>query len=187
MLSKGELRKQIAALRRKALVDSAVVASCDKIWDAIGAMPQFVMARTVLLYASLPDEIPTAPAMEKWSAAKTLVLPVVQGDTLVLRKYDPCRLKAGYKGIAEPDGSCAAVRPEDIDFAIVPGVAFDRRCMRMGRGKGFYDRLLPQLRCPCVGVALPCQMVDSIPADPWDVPLTSIAVAYPDETKLVLK
>ena len=182
MLSKGEIRKQIAALRREALADSAVAASCDKIWDAIGAMPQFAAARTVLLYASLPDEIPTAAALEKWEGAKTLVLPVVQGDTLVLRKYDPCRLEAGYKGIAEPDGSCAAVRPEDIDFAIVPGVAFDRIRMRLGRGKGFYDRLLPQLHCPCVGVALPCQIVDRIPADPWDVPLTNIAVAYSDES-----
>lgn len=185
MISKGEIRKHIAALRREALADSAVLASCGKIWDAIEAMPQFFKARTVLLYASMPDEIPTASAFEKWAAAKTLVLPVVQGDTLVLRKYDPCRLQAGYRGIMEPDGSCAAVQPENIDFAIVPGVAFDRSRMRMGRGKGFYDRLLPQLHCPCVGVALGCQIVDKIPADPWDVPLTKIAVLTSDGVELI--
>lgn len=45
---------------------------------------------------------------------------------------------------------------------------------RLGRGKGFYDRLLPQLRCPAIGICYPFRVLDAVPADPWDRPLDGL-------------
>lgn len=111
---------------------------------------------------------------------KRFVLPLVVGDRLVLKEYTgPESLVPGYRGIFEPSADAITVSPEEIDFAVIPGVAFDRKCRRMGRGKGFYDRLLPQVGCMKVGVGYDCQLLDGIPTDPWDVPLD--AVVTPSE------
>ena len=53
---------------------------------------------------------------------------------------------------------------------MVPGVAFSSDGKRLGRGKSFYDRFLPLVRrAAFVGVCYPCQVVEQIPADPWDI------------------
>ena len=60
-------------------------------------------------------------------------------------------------------------RPEsEIDLTIVPGVAFDRQHNRLGRGKGFYDRLLSTLDVPKIGICYDFQLKDQIPAEPFD-------------------
>ena len=77
----------------------------------------------------------------------------------------------GYAGIMEPPVSAPDIEPSEIDFAIIPGVAFDPMCHRLGRGRGFYDRLLTGLQCPLAGVAYSWQMVEAVPTDPWDIRL----------------
>lgn len=144
------------------------------LWDKIESLPVFQTASTVLLYWSLPDEVPTRGFIEKWYGKKRVVLPVVIGDEMELRMFSPEKMTEGYRGILEPSSDAVKVPAEQIDFAIVPGVAFDRRCNRMGRGKGFYDRFLPSLKCPAVGVSFDARVVDSIPVDEWDVPLSAV-------------
>lgn len=75
------------------------------------------------------------------------------GKTMVLPEDDPF-----------PD-------PSTIDFAIVPGVAYDRSNNRLGRGGGYYDRLIPQLRCRTVAPAFSFQIFDEVPMDSWDRPV----------------
>ena len=87
------------------------------------------------------------------------------------------RLQPGYKGILEPTPDATPVSPGEIELALIPGVAFagERGAFsRLGRGKGFYDRLLPSLRCPKVGICYPFRLVDSLPTDPWDIPLDGL-------------
>lgn len=139
-------------------------------------LPQFERAQTVLLYWSMDDEVDTHPFVERWYRRKKLLLPCVEGDHLLLRPYTgPECMQAGAQfGIGEPTGTVFD-RLEEIDMIVVPGVAFDRRGNRMGRGRGFYDRLLSTTPTAYkVGVAFDFQMFDAIPVEPFDMPMDKV-------------
>lgn len=127
----------------------------------------FRAASCVALYHALPGEVQTAEFIEKWYRKKQLLLPVVQGDDLELRLYTGSKaVKAGPFGILEP----AEKSPVEhtIDLMIVPGVAFDRQKNRLGRGKGYYDRLLTSVTAPKLGICFSFQLFDRIPVEPFD-------------------
>ncbi len=145
--------------------------------------PQFREASSVLAYMSMPGEVMTRGLVEKWHhEGKRVVLPVVRGETLELKEYNPLKLVRGYKDILEPDGDSPAVDPKELGLAVVPGVAFSyqagpdgvERYYRMGRGGGFYDRLLPMLSCPVIGICFPFRFVDALPIDEWDRPVDMV-------------
>ena len=153
---------------------AAVAEDVSGLWKKIESMPSFQRSGTVLLYWSLPDEVPTHEFITRWAGRKRIALPVVVGDDMILREYSSDKMVEGYGGILEPGSQSVQISPSEIDFAIIPGVAFDRQGNRMGRGKGFYDRFLPLLNCETVGVARAYQMVDSVPTDPWDQKLDAV-------------
>lgn len=132
--------------------------------------------RTILLYASLPDEVDTAPLIAAArQQAKRVVLPAVDGDRLILRYYEASQMTTGRFSILEPMASAERlVDVARIDLAVIPGRAFTSDGLRLGRGRGYYDRLLPALHCPTVGLAFPCQVWDALPTDPWDVRLSAV-------------
>jgi len=146
----------------------------EQIWRSVEASPEFRDAACVLIYLDIPGEVPTRDFIEKWRGAKRFAVPRVVGETLELFEYDPAKLYPGYKGILEPSRDAGRIMPEEVQLALVPGVAFARdgdKVWRMGRGKGFYDRFLPSLDCPKFGVFFSFRLLDSIPLDEWDVPL----------------
>ena len=96
------------------------------------------------------------------------------GDNLELRRYTKTEdMHTGDFGILEPDNN-TITDYSMIDLAVIPGVAFDSSCNRLGRGKGYYDRLLPKLHCPKIGICFKFQFVDSIPAEPHDILMDKI-------------
>ncbi len=111
-------------------------AAIANILAALEAHPAFRAANTVLLYHSLNDEVDTHAFIQKWSSEKRILLPVVVGDDLELRIYTgPENMSiSGIYGIAEPTGEIFTDYA-DIDFIVVPGVAFDAKGNRLGRGK----------------------------------------------------
>lgn len=136
-------------------------------------LPLFRAASCIALYHALPGEVQTAPFIDKWHTKKRLVLPLVDGNDLRLFLYQgPDSVQPGAFGILEPkaDGG-TEIRPEEIDLMIVPGVAFDRNLHRMGRGKGFYDRLLSTTTAPKVGLCFSFQLLPEIPVEPFDIPM----------------
>lgn len=137
---------------------------------ALEAHPAFRAANTVLLYHSLKDEVDTHEFIKKWSREKRILLPVVKGDDLELRIYTgPQDMKIGAYGIEEPIGETFTDYAE-IDFIAVPGVAFDREGNRLGRGKGYYDRLLPRIPSAFkAGICFPFQLIDQVPTEPFDI------------------
>lgn len=142
--------------------------------EALEAFPPFRQSDTVLLYYSLPDEVCTHDFIRRWCRSKQLLLPVVVGDELELRRYTgPDDMAIGAYGIAEPTGE-AFTAWSAIDLAVVPGVAFDARGHRLGRGKGYYDRLLPHLRALKVGICYPYQLLEEVPAEPFDVLMDAV-------------
>ena len=66
------------------------------------------------------------------------------------------------------------VTGDEIDLAVIPGVAFDRYGHRLGRGKGYYDRLLPQIPAPKVGICFPFQLIEEVPAEAFDFRMDTI-------------
>lgn len=171
---KQGLRRQIQ--QQKSLLSlSEIAEKSQRIWTKVEALPAFQKAHTVLLYWSLADEVHTHEFVLKWYQSKTLLLPLVNGDNLELRHFTgmDCMQKGSHFGILEP-WKGAERSPEIVEFAIIPGVAFDRAGQRMGRGKGYYDRLLQQQSIYTVGVALACQMVEQVPVDVHDQPMRCV-------------
>ena len=130
--------------------------------------PRFIAAQTVLCYHSLGDEVQTHAFVEKWHTTKKILLPVVVGDILELRHYTgkDC-LKVGAYGIEEPTGE-NFTRSDEIEFGIIPGVSFDKQGNRLGRGKGYYDKLLPHLNSYNIGICYRFQAQEEIPAESFD-------------------
>jgi len=144
------------------------------IWNRVESLDSFRQARTVLSYMDIPGEVPTVDFMEKWRGVKRFAIPLVVGDNLEYYEYDPEHLISGYRCIPEPSPDACRVGPDEMDFALIPGVAFafrDGRLWRMGRGRGFYDRALQYLDCPRWGIFYSFRLLDEIPLDPWDMPL----------------
>ena len=144
----------------------------DNILEAVEAMPDFRNASTVLAYWSIGDEVPTHDFIAKWHGSKRIALPVVLNHTdMEFRLYDPDRMVRGACNIYEPSKDCPLVKPEEIEFAIIPGERFDVKGNRKGHGNGYYDRALPHIRCKKVGIAPSSKIVNHLNPEPWDCPV----------------
>ena len=144
------------------------------IFDKLETISGFKDSDIVLLYSAIAGEPQTEAFIRKWHGVKRLVLPKVVGDVLELREYSPETVSPGYKGILEPSDMARKVDPVEVQFAIIPGMAFDRSGHRMGRGKGYYDRLLPELHCTKAGVAFRHQLVEEVPVEDHDEPVDMV-------------
>lgn len=142
-------------------------------------LPEFAHVGTVLAYGASPEEIDPAVAVQALRARGVrIVYPrVEEPGTLGLHLVEAGQsLQRGMFGILEPSAEWPRVPAEDIDAVIVPGVAFDEGCWRLGYGGGYYDRLLPTLRFECarIGFAYDQQILETIPAEEHDVALDAI-------------
>jgi len=144
------------------------------LWQRLESLPQFQEARTVLMYWSIPGEPFSHNFVAELSSRKRVVLPRVVGERLELRLYDATLMVPGYRGILEPGPDAQIVPPSEIDFAVIPGVAFDRRGGRLGRGKGYYDRTLPSLLCPKAGVCPDSHVIGTVPLQSHDIPVDMV-------------
>ncbi|MBR1789534.1 MAG: 5-formyltetrahydrofolate cyclo-ligase [Bacteroidaceae bacterium] len=170
-MNKAALRTQVRQLKAEHQADFPVwsVQMCR----SVAASSRWQSARTVLLYHALPDE-PNLQFLldEAFVSGKTVLLPVVVGDDLELRLYGGSdSLREGAFHIMEPVGEVfPPSRYGEIDLALIPGMAFDCEGHRLGRGRGYYDRLLPRLpRAYKLGVCFPFQRLESVPSEPHDI------------------
>lgn len=176
-MDKSELRKQIRAAKKAVSLDEKIRRS-EPLMRRVEDLDQFKQAETILLYWSMDDEVQTHDFVNRWYNEKTILLPCVDGDDLLLRQYTgpECLVAGDQFGIGEPTGP-VFTNLEKVDMIMVPGVAFDRHCNRMGRGRGFYDRLLKSTpNAYKVGVGFNFQMFDEIPVEPFDVAMNQVIV-----------
>ena len=140
------------------------------IFSAVERLPEFRAARTVAVFAALPDEPATDEVLARWASTRRVVLPRVEGDAMRFYACRPDALVFGAFGILEPQGErpCPA---GEVDLVVCPGVAFTADGRRLGRGRGYYDRYLgdPAFRGFRVGVCYAHQLVDDLPVEPHDV------------------
>lgn len=167
--NKRFLRRKIKNMRL-ALSEMEKAVAADSIFTRLESLAPFMMAQKILMYHSLPDEVETHRFLKKWSGRKKFFLPRVNGVNLEILPYEESRLELGSFHIEEPTGEEVA-DPSTIELVIVPAVAYDSKGNRLGRGKGYYDRLLPSTRATKIGVAYQFQMLDEIPAESHDVPV----------------
>jgi 5-formyltetrahydrofolate cyclo-ligase len=169
MPPKTELRRLIRAQLAR-MSPAAVGAASESIRQSIPSLPRWQDARVVAAYAALPGEPDLRPL--DWVGEKTVLLPRMDGEDLFFHAVtDATLLKPGAFGVHEPDPAhCPTTDPATADIIFVPGLAFTADGHRLGRGRGYYDRLLTTLPESVlrVGVCFNCQLVDSIPQETHD-------------------
>jgi len=134
---------------------------------------QMPSAHTILFFAPLPDELDVWPVLE---------LSLALGADVALPFFDAAKKTYGAKrlrnlatdivigkfGVREPAASCADMPLNQFDLILVPGLAFDMSGNRLGRGKGFYDRILKEASGIKCGVSYDFQLLEKIPTEPHD-------------------
>jgi 5-formyltetrahydrofolate cyclo-ligase len=153
--------------------------SSQQICNKIKNLEPYRQAKQVALYSSIKGEVDLTTL---WKTAplhgKQCYFPLVNEDlTLTFLPTTPATpFKTNRFGIAEPDVSRdKALPPEEIDLILMPVVAFDLQCTRLGMGSGSYDRTLANKQDTTLfGVAYQFQRIDFINPQPWDVPLDAV-------------
>ncbi len=168
-MKKEEIRHRIRA-HKALLSDEDKSKAADSVFSQLENLAAFIMSNRILMYHSLPDELSTHSFIDKWHSRKQFYLPRVNGVNLDILPYDKSSLSLGAFHIEEPQGD-DVTDASSIELIIVPGVAFDQSGNRVGRGKGYYDRLLADTKALRVGIAYDFQMVDEIETDTFDIPV----------------
>ena len=167
---KQMLRASVRARSRDldaAYQQSASAAICGH----LTAQRAYQRAAVVLAFVGTKREVDTEAFLRSaWADGKTLCVPRCKEghgmDLCAIRSYDDLGL--GAYGILEPTADCPLVAAQDIDFAVIPCLTFDHAGNRLGQGGGYYDRLLPLLRCPTFLVCREKLVVGRAPCEAHD-------------------
>jgi 5-formyltetrahydrofolate cyclo-ligase len=176
--AKIALRRQLRA--RIASLSPAERASASILFrDQVLQFPGWTQAIHILLYAPMIEELDVALLWDDaLSARKSLCFPRYVSATGLFEVRlveDPHRdLQPGAFGIREPRAGCPVLSLNRLDLVLVPGLGFTPDGHRLGRGRGYYDRLLPEVRGLKCGVGFDQQVIDAIPCEPHDVILDCI-------------
>ena len=168
--SKNELRSKIRAALEKI---SPAVRAVESIDLCERLKRQIQSARVILFFAPLPDELDVWLVLEESLAlGATCALPFFDAGKKTYGAKEIKKLAtdivAGKFGVREPAESCAEIPPDKFDLVLVPGAAFDLQGNRLGRGRGFYDRLLEKASGVKCGVGYDFQLLEKIPSEPHD-------------------
>lgn len=177
-MEKHQIRKKVLSLRDSISLEEKKIKD-QKIRDIIIHLPEFKKAQRVLFYASYKSEVDTFALMRySISMKKSIALPKVNRKTFQLQIFDVrdlSEVSPGYQNIPEPNlPEDRMLTMKDIDLVIVPGVAFDESCNRLGYGKGCYDKMLIDRCVPIIALAYEEQIVDKIPAELHDIKMDKI-------------
>jgi 5-formyltetrahydrofolate cyclo-ligase len=174
---KQNLRTEMKEKRRLLSPSFRAEASLSAASHALSLIPP--VAKSIALFASMSDEIDTAPlAAQLLARGCTTLYPrttperpldfyPATPDELILSKHPRMALR---EPTGEQPGATLAFPLHQIDVFIVPGLAFDTSGARLGFGKGYYDRTLPLARPTAIviGYAFSCQLVGAVPQAPHD-------------------
>ena len=169
---KSELRKQCRMVR-KSLGEEARARASLAICHVIERWDVFQMSETILTYMPIRSEVDLTPLLEH-SPRKRWALPRIlpeEDHRMVFHLYDAGHLVNHPFGMQEPAPHLPVVLPEEIQLALVPGLAFDRSGWRLGYGGGYYDRFLRDFRAISAGIVFQALLLDEIPHSALDIPM----------------
>ena len=155
LLQKQIIRETVAALK-KSLSDETIAEKSRLVCNRLVQTDLFQKAKCIAIYCSTKKEVQTLLLIEEWRTEKHFVLPVISGE--IMHFFSEGKLTL----------------PEEIDLFVVPGIAFDHACNRLGRGKGYYDRYLSNTNKPTIGLCFDFQLFESIPCEPHDIKMTQV-------------
>ena len=163
----------------KAIPADARTAEALAVTNRLLSHPKVQSAATIALFASLPDEIDTTQMIETLAENASVVLPRLDGDNMDFYPYSPQSMHSGAMGISEPDGD-TPVAPSDIDVMILPGLAFTADGLRLGRGKGYYDRYMSRegFHAHTIGICHTVQLLDTLPVESHDKSIDEVITSY---------
>jgi 5-formyltetrahydrofolate cyclo-ligase len=178
LTDKGEWRRRLRASLR-GLAQAERDEASAKARDLLRRQTAWLNARAILFYAPLAGELDLTPLLEEArQAGRAVALPRFVSATGTYQAVEVSDYRRdcapGKFRIAEPGAHCAEISLKRLDLALVPGVGFDVSGRRLGRGQGFYDRLLAGVAGIKCGVAFDQQVVAQIPADRHDVRMNFI-------------
>lgn len=172
---------RFAALqKRKSLRYEEVHMKSNRICESI----QPYLKGCVALYQAYGNEVDVSSLITKLQRHHRVVLPVAYADASMkfFEVDEETKYEKSTLGMYEPCGG-REVLPHEIDTIVIPLVAFDEQCNRLGHGKGYYDRYLKTCCAVCIGVGFECQKVDNVYPQPHDIALTMII----SESKIYVK
>lgn len=173
-MNKTDLRRQYRAAR-KAFVGALPAGERERLEQALADMVAPVISgfRMTGSYAAVGDEIDPA-----WIEKRVgpHAFPRITGPDILFHQAEWRELKPGFQSIPEPPATAPVVHP---DLLLMPVLAVTLSGVRLGQGRGYYDRALAALRrrqpVLAIGIAWDCQIAPTLPAEPWDMPLDLIA------------
>ena len=177
--TKAELRREIRT-RLKELKPASASTDAASLVAQVTRLAEWKAARSVFLFVPMSGEPAVDVLLElALAAGKRVAVPAYEAETdsYLARevKVSTEDLVTGKFGVREPHRRCPEVPVGALDFAVVPGVAFTPDGKRLGRGRGFYDRMLASFRAVSCGVGLDEQIVADMPVEPHDVKLSYVA------------
>ncbi len=168
---KKELRKDIRAKLES--LSSEYIESADfAIVNILINLPEYVNSNTVFCFVGVDKEIDTKPFLRHvLDSGKRLTVPLCVGKGIMEAKeiHSLDELKEGHYGLLEPDASAKTIDMGEVDFAVIPCMAADRKGNRIGYGGGFYDRMFE--KNPDIPAAIICRekiLMDDLPLEPFD-------------------
>jgi 5-formyltetrahydrofolate cyclo-ligase len=178
VLNKSALRRQLRE-RVQALSAQERAQASAQICQRLAEQVSWRAAQSILFYAPTVTEPDIQPLLtEALAQGKSVALPRFNPAT---DSYMPCLIRetsddlvTGEFGIAEPGAHCSIIELKQLDLALVPGLGFTLSGCRLGRGKGYYDRLLAALSGFKCGVAFDCQVIQELPLESHDVRVNCI-------------
>lgn len=178
---KKEFRKKVINLRKEKDKDF-IKHNSDIITDKLLNLDCIKNAKNIMLYLDFNNEVSTDNLIKKLlDLGKIVSSPITLKEERKLIPSQITDLKNGIQygayNIREPKPECSpAINIKDLDVVIVPAVAYDKNCYRLGYGGGFYDRFLENLRKDAVtiGIAFDLQIFDEVPKEAHDAQLDYI-------------
>lgn len=167
--------RKIINTRKKSLSQEWKNKISAQIFLKLEQLEIFKTSKLIMAYWSLSEEVSTHEFIQKWYKTKTILLPAVMGNDIQLREFEGVeQMEAGEAfGIHEPTKKFEVLK-NSIDLIIVPGIAFDSKNNRLGRGGGYYDRFLPQTQAFKLGVCFDFQMLEEVPVTANDVRMDKV-------------
>ncbi|MBI5574619.1 MAG: 5-formyltetrahydrofolate cyclo-ligase [Elusimicrobia bacterium] len=172
MTEKERIRKKILGIRKK-IGKKTADANSIEILKKLFRMKEFCQAKKVMFYSSFGNEVNTEKMIKKsLELKKQVFLPkILRGKIIPVQIENLKDLVRGRFGIPEPRNMNYELRTmNSLDVIIVPVVAFDKNCNRIGFGKGYFDRFLKTQKAIKIGIAYNFQIVKKIPVSKKDVP-----------------
>ncbi len=165
---KNKIRQELIEKRNRLSVYE-VLKKSNEIISKLVDLQEFKKAKKLLCYISFDNEVYTHGFIKKYVKEKDIAVPVVKGNELILsyiREWG--ELETGTYGILEPR-EIRRANLNDIEIAIIPGIAFDKRGYRIGYGKGYFDRLLSRMNVLKIALAFDFQILDELPEEKHDI------------------